>query len=121
MTGMMHPRLLSTLGDLYPSLCTVQLNTPVQDDYGQPFEAWAALAGHVELPCAIRPAPIGGGEIRRSDQTIVIKPYHVALAGYYPTITEDMRLVSEGKTYDIIRVDHDQMKQTTRLTAEVIG
>ena len=119
MVSLMHPRLLSTLGRLYPSLCTVQTNTPVQDTYGQPIEAWAALAGHVDLPCAIRPAPVAGGEVRRPDQTIVTAPYHVALPGYYSTITEAMRLTSGGRTYNILRVEHDQMRQTTRLTAEV--
>ena len=113
------PRMMTELGDYFPSLCTIEQDVGTEvDDYGKPIEDWQELADHVDIPCAH--APNGGIEVKQPDQTYVISNYTLSLRGYYPTITEKMRAVVDSVVFDILLVQCDSHGVTTRiLTSEV--
>jgi len=111
-----HPGMLTNLADFYASSCTIQQPTRTQNAVKEDIEAWANL--HVGIPCAV--APPSGGEVKLSDQTYVSATHIVNLAGYYPTVTERMRVLVNGLTLDILLVTHDSHQKTTRLTCEVV-
>ena len=112
------PRMMTTLGDYFPSLCTIQEDLGVEDDYGQVVPDWQPVAGHSDIPCAH--GPNKGREVKQSDQTYVVSNYTLSLRGYYPTITEKMRAVVDSVVFDILLVQCDSHGVTTRiLTSEV--
>ena len=112
------PRMMVTLADYFPSVCTIQEDVGVENDYGQVVADWQSFAGHVEIPCAH--GPNKGREVKLPDQTYVVSNYTLSLRGYYPTITEKMRAVVDGVVFDILLVQCDSHGVTTRiLTSEV--
>ena len=115
------PRMMATLGDYFPSLCTIQEDVGVEDDYGQVVPDWQPVAGHSDIPCSLGVNRVGGGtEVKQSDQTYVVSNYTLSLRGYYPTITEKMRAVVDSVVFDILLVQCDSHGVTTRiLTSEV--
>ena len=124
MVTLIHPRLLSGLAaTFYPSLCTIQEATEVQDAYGEPIATWANVAGLVNLPCAVAPPNLGSpekSEVKKSDGTIEIITHHIAIAGHYPAITNKMRAVISGINYDIMAVEIDSHATMTRLRAVLV-
>lgn len=119
--GIVHPGLLATLDDFYPSTGTVQQSTPTQSASGELIDSWSDLAEHVDLPCRIVPATWRAGlEERLPEKTIVVETHTVALRGHYSDITEAMRFVSGGTVYNILRVEHDGQSATTRLKVELV-
>ena len=124
MVALIHPRLLSSLSaTFYPSLCTIQEATEVQDGYGQPIAGWNNIAGLIDLPCAI--APINpnspqAAERKRADGTIEIITHTIAIGGHYPVITNKMRTVVAGVNYDIMAVETDSHSVMTRLRAVLV-
>ena len=111
------PRMMTTLADYFPSLCTIQEDVGVYDGYSD-NEDWQPLAGHSDIPCAH--GPNKGREVKQSDQTYVVSNYTLSLRGYYPTITEKMRAVVDSVVFDILLVQTDSHGVTTRiLTNEV--
>jgi len=114
-----HPKLLDNLGSFFNSTCTIQEYTETQDELGEPIKTWLDKADHIDIPCAI--APSGGQEVKRPDMTYVVSSHHLTLRGNYPAITEDMRAVVAGKTYDILLVEHDSRGLMTRLTVQVVS
>lgn len=121
MTTLINPRMLSALSPtFYPSSCQIETPTESQDSAGQPIPSWAAVSGMTALACAV--AVPGAGqkaEIKRPDGTIVIADFIITLASYRPTITEKMRAVVGGVTYDIVGVDFDSHQTMTRLVVIV--
>ena len=115
------PRMMATLGDYFPSLCTIQEDLGVEDDYGQVVPDWQPVAGHSDIPCSLGVNRVGGGtEVKQSDQTYVVSNYTLSLRGYYPTITEKMRAVVDSVVFDILLVQSSSHGVTTRiLTSEV--
>lgn len=114
-----HPDMLTNLADFYASSCTIQQATVTQNAVKEDIDAWANL--HVGLACAVAPPSSGGrGEVKLSDQTYVVATHMVDLAGYYPTVTERMRVLVNGLVLDILLVVHDSHQKTTRLTCEVV-
>ena len=123
MVALIHPRLLSSLSaTFYPSLCTIQEATEVQDGYGQPIAGWNNIAGLIDLPCAIAPAGIQNVrvEIKRADGTIEIITHAIAIGGYYPAITNKMRAIVAGVNYDIAGSEVDSHTTMTRLRAVLV-
>lgn len=118
--GLIHPDLLTRLTpSFYTSSCTIQTpattrNAVTNQVSGSP----ADYAGHVGLACAV--APITARENRQPDQRYATATHHVALAGYYPTITPVMLAVVDGVTYDIEGVEVDSKDQTTRLFVRLV-
>ncbi len=119
---MIHPRMLASLSQFYPSSCTIQRSVLSQDDYGEPTAVWSDLADHVDLACGVAPisagSPTGANEYRRADLTVTTATHHIALAGNYPTITPAMRAVVDGVAWNILGVEHDSHGVTTRLKVE---
>lgn len=111
-----HPDMLANLTGFYASTCTIQQATVTQNAVYEDVETWANL--HVGVACAV--APASGGEVKRPDQTYVSATHMVNLAGYYPTVTERMRVLVNGLVLDILLVVHDSHQKTTRLTCEVV-
>lgn len=118
-TPLLSPRMLTALRNFYPDTGTVQQATRTADAAGQLISTWANLAAHVDLPCAIQ--SVSGQETETPDQTYVITTHRIALRGNYPSITEAMRFVSGGVSYDIERVHHDSHTQTTYLDVQVVS
>ena len=111
--AILDPRMNDELADFYPSLCTIQEPTEVEDDSGAIVEGWADLADHVDLSCAY--APNGGEEVKQTDQTYVVSDHTVSFNGHYPTITEKMSAVVDGVRNEILLVQSGSMDDTTRL------
>lgn len=117
-TPLFNPRMLTALRNFYPATGTVQTPTNTADAAGQLIPTWANLAGAVDIPCAIK--SVAGQETETPGQVYVLTTHRVALRGSYPSITEDMRFVSGGVTYDIERVHQDSHTQTTYLDVQVV-
>lgn len=114
--GIVHPQMLSRLQtNFYPSACTIQEAAVTQNSYGTPVQSWSNLADHVDLPCRVAPDRRRNVERRTDDQTYGDFTWEIALAGYYPAITETMRAVVSGQAYDIEVPQHDGQSKTTHL------
>ena len=116
---LLDPRMMTELRDYFPSLCTIQENTAVVNDYGQRKpEVWTDYAGHVDIPVANGPSK--GVEVKQADQTYVISNYTLSLRGYYPTITEKMRAVVDGIAYEVLLVQSSSHGVTTRILSREV-
>jgi head-tail adaptor len=115
---LLHPDLLTSLPDFFPSLCTIQSVTITRDGYKGEVETLATL--HADVPCVMAPAGVGGREIKRPDMTYVVATHTVVLAAYYADITEKMHAVVDGLTLNILIVAHDSHSKMTRLACEVV-
>lgn len=116
-------RMLPAMRGFYRSKCTIQANVPTVDDLGQPVEAWtAAVTGLRDLPCSIAPftGQVNMSEARRVGQILDVEEHHVALPGAYPEILVTMRAVVDGVAWQIIGVDIDSHRETTRLRVQRI-
>lgn len=118
--GIVHPGLLASLQpNHYASTVTIQQSTPTPDSYGEEVESWTNLASHVDLRCRIAPQQQFSREQRNSAQLYAVHVWDIAIAGYYPTITEEMRAVVDSVSYDIELVQHDGNHETTHLQVRI--
>lgn len=117
--SIIHPRMLSNLTNFYPSTCEIQSSTESRNALGEVTRTWSTLSGHGALPCAVS-TTAKAGELRTEDQEYVEADFRIALRGHYPTVTEEHRAVVGALTYNILRVRHDQMSETTYLDCEVV-
>lgn len=114
--GILHPDLLGSLTTYhYPSTVTIQQNQPINDAAGQAIAAWTDYAGHTDLPCRMAPEQSASREVRSDAQQYGVHSWDLSIAGYYSTITEEMRAVVGGVAYDIELVQPDGNSKTTRL------
>jgi head-tail adaptor len=121
--GIIDGRMLKRLNRFYPATCTIQHDPGAgQSGSGQPNPGWTDLPNHVALKCSVGPPVHGrqGTEIRRPDNTVVRVTHRLALRGRYASITERMRAVVAGKTYNIVQVVHDSRSETTSLDLELV-
>jgi len=112
---------METMGDYFPSLCTVQQDEGIADAHGMIVPDWQPIVALTDIPCAI--ASTGGQEVKQADQTYVVANFKIALRGAYPTITEAMRAVVTGPnagTYDILLVEGSSHAKATRLIANEV-
>jgi len=117
---LIHPHLLEHLEEtFFPSLATIQAVTLTQDSYGEPAEAWANLAGHVDIPCAI--APASARERASASMTVAETTHTTILAGEYLTVTPVHRAVVDGTVYDIVGVERDSHSTMTRLRLRIVS
>lgn len=116
--AIVHPRLLVNLFAFYPSLCTIQVSTPVQDVVGELQPVWANVPLHVLLPCRI--SPVGGQELKMSEEVYGVSSHTINLRGFYPAIAIAMRALIDLVYYDILSVEHDGNDYTTRLQVQVV-
>lgn len=80
--------------------CNVESITEVIDSAGQPISSWSVLLR--DEPCQF--LPVGGSESLRGRQ-LEEKAKAVFRMRYRPGVDQSMRIVFEGTTYGIIRVD----------------
>lgn len=115
-----HPRMLSTLGDFFPVMVTIQRPTETRNEIGEITSVWANVPGLVDLDGAL--TSTGGRESRQPREIYTRATHRVPLTSYYPGITEKMRAVisSPALTLDILLVEHDSQKQSTWLVCEVV-
>ena len=119
---LIHPDMLSSLPDHFSSTCTIQESTETRADSGQITDSWAALAGHVDIPCAVGQGR-GPAAEQRSGMAIVVTTGHViALAGHYPDITTRMRAVVDEANWNILDIRHDPTAGAyTQLMVEAVS
>ncbi len=117
---LIHPSMLSNQSDFYRSRCTITTYTAENPDtFGQPQPTWITLVNHANLPCAF--APNSAQEFKRPDMTLAVNARIMSIAGYYPGITTKMRATVDGVVYDILSIEPDSHKKTTRLIVEIVG
>lgn len=116
--GTVHPSMLTALSGFYLSTCTIQQATESQNNIGDVTHTWANLSGHVDLRCRI--APASGNEVKQASQIYAEYTHIVALAGAYTTVTEAMRVIVDGVTYDIVAAQFDGNHKTTRLLVRLV-
>lgn len=118
MATLVHSRFVAKQAGFFPSLVTIQANTPTQDSYGQPVESWANVGAWVNLACA--KAPLSAQERQANQYTATDQVWHALLRGAYPTITTAHRAVVDGTNYDIDAVETDQTGSLTRLRLRTV-
>ena len=119
MGRLLSARSIRAIRIFFPSECTIEVNTPTADAHNQPVASWAALAGHVDLPCRI--APVGSEERRMLGQVVETATHAVALYGCFPTIAQAMQAVVDGTDYDITGVRTDSEGVLTYLGVKVVA
>lgn len=117
---LVHPRMLAQVGDqVYPDFCTIQSGAEAQDASGFPVAAFSDVAGLAAIPCRL--SPLGGGETKSPSQVYAVATHAINLRGYYPAITPKMRAQIQGQAYDVLLVEHDGQRASTRLVAQVVS
>lgn len=112
---LVDPRLMTSLGSHFPSLCRVQYLTEDVDADGQVVTAWKDR--HAAVPCNV--TSLKGKEIRGPNQTYVVATTAIALQGHYADIVESDRATVDGTTYNILLVEQI-LGSMTRLSCEVV-
>jgi hypothetical protein len=114
------PRLMRALGSIFNSLCTIAVETITQDPSGEEIITYVADPLMTGIKCYVE--PLTQTEIRRPDQTIVERPFTIALQGYYPRIdVEDHAVVGVTQVHNILAVKHDDTNTITFLDTEIIN
>ena len=125
--GIVNPGMLPALEDnFYPETATIHTITQTQDATGQLVPSLGpAVVGLTDLPCRFVPATMaagaGGersGERRMPDETRLVESLVVGFNDYYAAITEEMAVVIDAVTYNIMNVEADGQSETTRLRVE---
>ena len=117
MSRIVDPRMMNALSGMFPSSCTIQAPTHVTDDYGTPETTWTTL--YTNLPCQVAPLVVENVRALEridGDKTLRLTPHRIALKGYFPAVTSEMRAVVGGQTWAIQGVEHDSQHTYTRLT-----
>ena len=114
-------KIWNRLARFYAFTVTIQQYTSVPNTYGEEVKTWANVAGLVNLDCTIAPAQVRGREPRRPDGIVAVSPWRIALTSQETAIVPKMRAVaSNGKTYDILAVEHDSHAHQTSLDCEIV-
>lgn len=117
-------RLINRLVAFWPGVCDIQERTATRSVSGGVIDSWTAVEGHTAIPCRFMFAKLIGSanaaEQRRVDLTLGRELPIFALKGYFPVIQRDMRLVYEGRNYNIQGVEFDIEGHLTELRCEVI-
>jgi len=122
-TPLVHPDMLTSLAAFYPQTCTFTLNAAGSvNAHGRPNGAPGNVAGLVNLPCSLnQPARSSQPqEVRTPDMTVVTEPHRLALAGYYPTVTDEMQCVIGAVVYNVLSVIHDAQHASTWCVLEQV-
>jgi hypothetical protein len=122
--SLIDPSLLNSLSFLFGQTMTVQRKTISRSPSGGEVNTWADLKDHVNIPCVISSkSKVDGSpqKIQRKDGSYVYELYKVMLKGYYPSITHEDQVVSDGKTYEILSIVSDSEKVMTTLQCAIIS
>lgn len=121
--GIVHPNLLTRLTpSFFPSLCTVQSDGATRSASGAAVApAWANVTGLVDIPCRMAPSTQTDQEVLAQAGIYTEHLSVVALAGYYPTITEVMQVVVDDTARGIEYVRHDSQALATYLYVRTVS
>ena len=112
-------RLFKRLWRFYAFTVDIQQYTATQNSYGEEVWTWADVTGLTDLDCTI--SPVSGREVKRPDGIIAFSPWRIALTSQHTNIIPKMRAVaSNGKTYDILAVEHDDHAHQTSMDVEIV-
>ena len=121
-----HTGLLDSIPRHYRAVIDIQAKTVTQAPDGEEIETWANHATMVNIPGTLAKSGMIGTERRREDLTISRSTLILDLAGYYPDITDVMRVsltTPQGgrvEVYNIMQVLHDSQARQTRLELEEV-
>jgi hypothetical protein len=123
-TAVVDPRFLSQVGvAFFPTIGSIEAPLPSQSDSGEESYTWTPVDGLESVALAF--APSAGvrynTEIRRDNMTEVRVTQYALLQGYYPQITESMRLVIDDVAWNILAIDADSQSTITQLTVERVA
>lgn len=120
-TAIVHPRMLQSLQDFYPSEVAIQAATVTgRKPNGEQIVTWSDFLTGIRGNLAVGSATRSLLERRTATLTIVPGGWSLSLDGYYPTITVEHRAVIDGKAYNITAVHHDSLSESTRLALETV-
>ena len=105
---------------MFPNTATIQSATESVVD-GATVKTWANLTSHVDLPAQLA-QPLRGQEreTESPDGTRVEIDRYLYLMGYKPAVTEKMRAVCKGLTFDIEWSDTDSHETYTRCALRLV-
>lgn len=115
---MFDPRMLDRLSRFYPSTVDITSTTFDSDEMGSPDSVEEILLEGI--PASIAPfndiVPISG-ERKLENLLYNTATFRVGMQGYFPEITTKMTVLfnDTGKRYNILGVEWDSHKMTTRL------
>lgn len=121
-----HTDLLASIPRAYRATVDIQVNTPTQAADGEEIESWADHATMINIAGTLAKSGAVGQERRRADLTISRSTLILDLAGYYPDITDIMRvslttpLGGRSEIWNIMQVLHDSQARQTRLELEEV-
>ena len=122
-----HTGLLDSIPRHYQATVDIQVNTPTQAADGEGIDSWANHATMVNIAGTLAKSGAVGQERRRADLTVSRSTLILDLAGYYPDITDVMRVnlttPQNGRTeiWNIMQVLHDSQATQTRLELEEVA
>jgi len=124
-SAIFHPDLLRHLArDRFGSAGEVQHRTVTQDSFGEEVITYALDPLLQQIACQVQPHTTrGDSEVRRPNDTVVMEPFDILLAGYYPTINEQDRLIvwPRQDVHNILKVAHDDSRAYTTLVTEIVS
>ena len=121
-----HVGLLDSIPRVYRATVDIQVNTPTQAADGEEVDSWADHSTMVNIPGTLAKSGMIGTERRRLDLTASRSTLILDLAGYYPDITDIMRvslttpLSGRSEIWNIMQVLHDSQARQTRLELEEV-
>ena len=121
-----HTGLLDSISRVYRATVNIQVNTPTQAADGEEIDSWANHGTMINIAGTLAKSGMVGTEKRRLDLTVSRSTLILDLAGYYPDITDIMRvslitpLSGRSETWNIMQVLHDSQAQQTRLELEEV-
>ena len=119
MSVLVSARWLAATVNLYPSLCSIEAPSVI-NDHGEVVDGpWTAVIGLGAIPCRVSPAG-SGRENRTSDMVYSTTTHTITLAGRYTTILPHLRAVVDDKAYDIEAITEDGDGIMTRLAARIL-
>ena len=113
---------------LFDSLCTIQQPDGILIDAGQPSGNYVNVSGLVNIPCMAPPmseARIQADEMRALEEIQAMRPLHVLLSGYHPSIEDGVSkgwiAVVDGEVLTLLGAESDSQRQMTRLSVRFSG
>jgi hypothetical protein len=122
-TPLIHPSLMASLRNCFPSSCDIQAATSSRDSFGGDSQTWANVSGLTSLASMIVPASLGRPERqeqRQVNMTVKTVTHIISLQGSYPSITTALRAVVSSINYNILSAEQDSQGVTTRLLVELV-
>lgn len=112
MKAAFHNRLLDKLGRFFDKTCTIKQDQGEQDEYGEVVSDWVVVPGLRDIECL--PGTLATNDIvgplftatTTNNMEVRVDGMQILLKGYFPQVTNDMRVEFEGEEYAIMWVAH---------------